>query len=75
MHFYAFMHETDGYQCHGGCPGQRVKIPEILTQNPGNALKNYGMYAFSISFQMNFIFGLVQLYTQRQKKRKEDFFS
>ena len=35
------MHETD--KCHGGCPGQRVKIPEILTQNPGNVLKNYGM--------------------------------
>ena len=43
-----FMHEIDRYRCHGGCPGQRVKIPEILTQNPGNALKNYGMYAFDV---------------------------
>ena len=24
------MHKTDGYRCHGGCPGQRAKIPEIF---------------------------------------------
>ena len=48
MHFMTFMHETDGYRCHSVCPGQRVKIPEILTQNPGNALKNYGMYALAV---------------------------
>ena len=31
---------------NSGCPEQRVKIPEILTQNPGNVLKNYGIYGY-----------------------------
>ena len=49
-----FMHETDGYGCHGGCLGQRVKIPEILTQNPENALKNYGMYEYLVKELIDF---------------------
>ena len=50
-----FMHETDGYRCHGGCPGKGVKIPEILTQNPGNALKNYGMYVNEILLRSDLV--------------------